>query len=243
MKLVIVRHGDPNYELDTLTETGWKEAKLVSERICKLDVKEFYVSPLGRARDTASCTLKKLNRTAITCDWLREFDPRILRPDANGTPMICWDWLPSDWTKEDCFYNENTWTDHPLMQQGNVKKEFDWVCNSLDALLKEHGYEREGRIYRAVAPNNDTLVFFCHFGLECVLIGHLTGISPMQLWHGFSAAPTSVTTISTEERREGFASFRVNSFGDISHLYAANQEPSFSARFCECYKNSEERHD
>lgn len=25
MRILIVRHGDPNYELDTLTETGWKE--------------------------------------------------------------------------------------------------------------------------------------------------------------------------------------------------------------------------
>ena len=58
MRIVIVRHGDPNYELDTLTETGWKEARLVAERIAKMDVKDFYVSPLGRAQDTASCTLE-----------------------------------------------------------------------------------------------------------------------------------------------------------------------------------------
>lgn len=243
MKLVIVRHGDPDYEHDSLTETGWKEAKLVAKRISKLEVKDFYVSPLGRAQDTASCTLKEMNRTATTCDWLREFDPRIVRPDVPDQKMICWDWLPSDWTKEDCFYNVDTWTTHPAMVASDVKKEYDWVCNSLDELLKEHGYERDGRTYRVVNPNNDTLVFFCHFGLECVLISHLTGISPMQLWHGFSAAPTSVTTISTEERREGIASFRVNSFGDISHLYIANEEPSFSARFCECYKNEDERHD
>ena len=46
MKLVIVRHGDPDYEHDTLTETGWKEAELVADRICRLEVKDFYVSPL-----------------------------------------------------------------------------------------------------------------------------------------------------------------------------------------------------
>ena len=41
MKLVIIRHGDPNYELDTLTPTGWEEARLVAERVAKMDVKEF----------------------------------------------------------------------------------------------------------------------------------------------------------------------------------------------------------
>ena len=59
MRIVIVRHGDPNYELDTLTETGWKEARLVAERIAKMDVKDFYVSPLGRAQDTASVRASK----------------------------------------------------------------------------------------------------------------------------------------------------------------------------------------
>lgn len=88
----------------------------------------------------------------------------------------------------------------------------------------------------------NTIVLFCHFGVECVILGYLLGISPMVLWHGFCAAPTSVTTITTEERREGIASFRVNSFGDISHLYVAGEEPAFAARFCETF-DSKERHD
>lgn len=65
----------------------------------------------------------------------------------------------------------------------------------------------------------------------------------MPLWHGLCAAPSSVTTIYTEERRQGIASFRANAFGDISHLYAAGEEPSFAARFCETWDNENERHD
>lgn len=82
MRLLIVRHGDPDYSIDSLTEKGWKEAEYLSERLSKLDVKDFYVSPLGRAKDTASFTLKKMNRTAVECDWLREFDVLIDRPDV-----------------------------------------------------------------------------------------------------------------------------------------------------------------
>lgn len=243
MRLIIIRHGDPDYERDSLTETGWKEAALVAERIAKLDVKEFYVSPLGRAQDTASCTLEKMRRTATTCEWLQEFSPRILRPDAGGKLKITWDWLPADWTKEPNYYDVDTWADTDIMRAAGVKEEYDWVCASLDALLEEHGYVRENRYYRAETPNTDTLVFFCHFGLESVLLSHLLSVSPMILWHGFCAAPTSVTTVYTEERREGIAAFRVSAFGDISHLYAAGEEPSFSARFCECYRNLGERHD
>ena len=46
MKLVIVRHGDPDYSIDSLTEKGWKEAEYLSERLSKLEVKDFYVSHL-----------------------------------------------------------------------------------------------------------------------------------------------------------------------------------------------------
>ena len=36
MRIIIVRHGDPNYELDTLTKTGWREAELAAEYLAKL---------------------------------------------------------------------------------------------------------------------------------------------------------------------------------------------------------------
>lgn len=251
MRLIIIRHGDPDYERDSLTEKGWREAELLAERIAKLDVKEFYVSPLGRARDTASLTLKKMGRKATECQWLREFDARIHRPDASDREMIAWDWLPQDWTKEEDFYRRDLWMTQETMKNGisigtgeqGVGAEYEWVIQSFDALLTAHGYERDGDIYRVKRANRDTLVFFCHFGLECVLLSHLMNVSPMILWHHTCAAPTSVTTLYTEERREGIASFRMSGFGDISHLYAKGEEPAFSARFCETYDTMDERHD
>lgn len=242
MKILIIRHGDPDYTIDSLTEKGWQEAKYLSERIAKLNVRDFYVSPLGRAKDTASFTLKRMNRTAVECDWLREFAPRIDRPDRPDCP-VSWDWLPQDWTCEEKYYQYDRWYDTEIMRAGKVGEEYRWVTENLDRLLAGYGYLREGHLYRVEQANNDTIVFFCHFGLGCVLISHLLGISPMPLWHGLCAAPTSVTTIVTEERRKGIASFRMSSYGDISHLYVKDEEPAFAARFCECYDNLEERHD
>lgn len=59
MKIVICRHADPDYEKDSLTPKGWREAELLAERISKLDVKDFYVSPLGRAKDTRICWISQ----------------------------------------------------------------------------------------------------------------------------------------------------------------------------------------
>ena len=50
MKLLIVRHGDPDYTIDSLTEKGWREVEFLSERLTKLEIRDFYVSPLGGQR-------------------------------------------------------------------------------------------------------------------------------------------------------------------------------------------------
>ena len=97
MKLLIVRHADPDYSIDSLTPTGWKEAKLLADRLVRTPADACYVSPLGRAKDTASLTLEKLGRTATTQEWLREFSPRIVKPGMDRTSCI-WDWLPELWT-------------------------------------------------------------------------------------------------------------------------------------------------
>lgn len=242
MRLLLIRHGDPDYEADSLTPKGWHEAELLSERMSQMQIKKIYVSPLGRAKDTASFTLQKLGMEAQECEWLREFAPRIQRPDREAD-AISWDWLPQDWTIIPQFYEKDSWHQEPHMQEGKVGEEYAWVTGCFDRLLSDHGYVRDKNIYRVVHGNEDTVVFFCHFGLTCVLLSHLIGVSPMVLWHGTCAAPTSVTTLVTEERRQGIASFRMSSFGDVSHLLASGEQPSFSARFCERFENTGERHD
>ena len=242
MRILIIRHADPDYDRDSLTETGFREAELLARRLSGERIDFFYQSPLGRARDTASPLLERLGAKAETLDWLREFDGHIERPDRPGETSICWDWLPQDWTVDGRLYDPDRWLENPVIAAGDVKERYDRVCAGFDGLIARHGYVREGRLYRAERPNHHTVAIFCHFGVQCVLLSRLLSVSPMPLWHGLCAAPSSVTTLYTEERREGVASFRAASFGDISHLALANEPPSFSARFCECFTD-DTRHD
>ena len=227
----MIRHGDPDYEHDTLTPKGEREAELLADRIAGLDVREYYCSPLGRARKTASYTLERAGRTAVTCEWLREFDTVPVKDPETAKPRLAWDQLPAMWTNIREFYDKDAWMNVPMMSAEGMSGAVSHVTGSFDAVLAQHGYTRHGNYYLADRPNTDTLVFFCHFGVSCVLAGHLLGISPMVLWHGAIALPTSVTTLCTEERREGIASFRMSGFGDISHLYAGGEE-SLGALLC-----------
>lgn len=85
------------------------------------------------------------------------------------------------------YFDKDHWHETEVFQNAHVKEEYDWVTGELDRLLRRHGYVRNGLFYQAVAPNEDTIVLFCHFGVECVLLSHLLNISPMQLWHGTCA--------------------------------------------------------
>ncbi|MBR3201017.1 MAG: histidine phosphatase family protein [Mogibacterium sp.] len=249
MKILIIRHGEPDYTIDSLTEKGWREAEYLSEMLVRQLGEEtknghvhFYMSPYGRAKDTASITLQKLDRMAEVLPWLREFDVFIDRPDDTTRKRIPWDWLPEDWMQDPRLFQEDHWFENERMATGNVGEEFRKVTEQFDALLAKHGYKRDGRYYRVERANHDTIVLFCHFGVESVLLSHIFGVSPMPVWHGFCAQPSTVTTLVTEERRKGIASIRMLAFGDTAHLYVHDEEPSFAARFCECFED-DTRHD
>ncbi len=242
MKILFARHADPDYELDSLTEKGDIEASMLADRLCKLDVKAFYCSPQGRARRTASFTLDRLGRDAKVFTWLREFKGRVEKPNVPGELSIMWDWLPEDWTRQSLFFDKDRWLEAPELKETNVMEEYLGVTRGLDGLLADHGYVRSGAVYKAIHPNNDTIVVFCHLGVMAVMVSYLLGVSPMVMLHGFCPAPSSVTTLATEERVEGVSAFRVLSYGDTGHLYAKGEDPAFSGRFCECYANLDERH-
>lgn len=223
MEILIVRHGEPNYEIDSLTAKGWKEADLLSRKLEKMEIRAFYCSPLGRAQDTSIATLKKMNRQAETLEWLQEISDD------------CRDLLPSEWTKVEAYYSKDDWMKTELMQTTGTYEIYKEVGRGLDQLLAEHGYVHDGNAFKVISPNHDRIVLFCHYAVGGAILSHLTGVSPMIYWHHFVAMPTSITKLVTEEREAGTAIFRMLYYGDISHLYAGGEEGSFAGRFCECF--------
>lgn len=240
MRILIIRHGDPDYANDTLTEKGHREAKLLAEKLSKEKIDYIYSSPLGRARHTANYVARALGKESevIEKEWLKEFDCSLTLPSGRERP-IPWDMLPLEWADNPQMYNSDEWFKQDFYKQVDMERRYRFVTDGLDELLSYHGYCREGKIYRTEKGHDETVAFFCHFGLEMVLLSHLLNISPIPLWHHFVALPTSVTTLFSEERREGIAAFRCCGFGDVGHLYKGCETPSFSARFCEVYGNGD----
>lgn len=260
MRLLFIRHGDPDYEHDTLTEKGKVEARLLADIIDTFGIDDVYQSPLGRARDTARVSLEVLGKGAVTFDWLREFpaefDPgrseTVRRAYANEIKVdpktgeyqkrIVWDILPAYFAEHPELFDVNAWRDSELVKASDMLPKYDYVISSFDKFLEINGYRREGLIYRARQGNDKTIALFCHFGITAVLLSRLWNVSPFVTMQFLSTAPTSVTEVVTEEREKGFVSFRTLRVGDITHLNMGGEKPSFSGRFCEKFENEQERH-
>ena len=234
MRLLLIRHGEPDYSIDSLTPKGWREAKLLANRFSPEQDIDLYVSPLGRARDTVSPTEEKLGKKAVVLPWLAEFRGKIDHPDFQNKDMP-WDISPKTWTADPLLFDRERWVTGKLMADSNVPEIWEETKAGIDALLASYGYFREGPIYRTERNTEKTLALFCHFGIAAAVCGYLMGVSPINLWHGMVMLPTSVTSFVTEERYQGEVWLRCFGFGDVSHLYEAGEPLSPAALFPEKY--------
>ena len=234
MRLLLIRHAEPDYTVDSLTPKGRVEAELLSRRLINYSVRDFYVSPLGRARDTAAYTLEKLDRTAETLPWLAEFRGRCTDPET-GRPRLPWDLPPRLWSSFPGAQDVRTWTDTPLFAGSDVREIWQETTEGVDSLMARYGFRKDGPVWRCGKNTRDTVALFCHFGISMAVLGYLTDCSPLVLWHRTLTLPSSVTEVVTEERVRGEVSFRVTRLGDISHLESAGEKRSTAGLFPECF--------
>ena len=124
MRILLIRHGDPDYVNDTLTEKGRREAALLAKRAVSMNMGECYKSPLGRAKDTATPCLEVTGKTAEILDWLQEFPaqvdlnknpelekayPDVKKEGEHFLPRIAWDMVPGYWTEHEAYMDKNAW--------------------------------------------------------------------------------------------------------------------------------------
>ena len=236
MKILIIRHAEPEFHTDRLTQKGWREAERLSERLSKIKIDAFFTSPMVRARDTAQVTLERMNREAETLDWLHEFRGRVVNPKT-GHPDCAWDFMPQYWTRCPEFSDFTGWTQNPLIATGNSEEVYRETARGLDALLARYGYIKNGALYTTQKSSEATIALFCHFAISMNILSYLLRIPFHLLLHGFLTAPSSVTTLVSEERIPGEVWFRCIALGDTSHLYAADEPISQAGLYPEICHN------
>ena len=141
MRIIFIRHGDPDYSIDSLTKKGRREAELLAQRVSRWKIDSIYCSPLGRAQATAAYSLEKLGRTAVTKEFLREFKGHVYNP-YNGLDHICWDLMPDYWTQSETMYDKDNWTSDPIIKgsRDDIAAEWKMVQDGIDEIIAANGY-------------------------------------------------------------------------------------------------------
>lgn len=236
MKILIIRHAEPDYSKDSLTEKGFKEAECLAERLMNIHIDEIYCSPMGRAKATIEPYIDKIGKEMRICPWLHEFEGKKICDD--GAEAIPWDQMPDVISDIKGKLSYENWTQFEPYSTGNVRERYNYVISEFETLMGEYGYIRKNGMY--IAKNNEkkTIAFICHFGLGAMLASHIANIPAPLMWQGFFLAPSSVTSFVTEERKKGIVSFRCEYMGDISHLYRFDEKMSHSGLYHEVYNEA-----
>ena len=239
MKIIIIRHGDPDYELDSLTEKGFREANLLADKLEKEGITHIYSSPCGRAMKTAEPTCKR-----IVLPWLHELPPMLITPyntDYYKNMRSEWNIPPELWTSDPKNYDINQWTDSKIVRGTKIPKMLENVNKGFDELLKKHGYTFDGKIFKIdenVANSNDTIALFCHGGVGTAIIAHVMNMPPIALWNSIFIPTSSVTTLYMEQhiKARPIAHGIFAGIADTSHLYMGKEPISCSGLHADILK-------
>lgn len=208
MVLYIVRHGDPDYENNTITPFGHREAQALSRWFDDIPLTQIYSSPLGRAKDTAAYTCKRKSMEPLILPWTEE-SMDYMRPYPHDTA---------------CSYRFSTAegaADFQDFHEEDRSPTLTRLVESSDEWLASLGYKREGAHYHITAHNDERIALFCHGGFGTALTAHLLGMPPALGFLSMFMTTSSVTTFVFNDHESGYTRPRMLRFGEISHLQAA----------------------
>lgn len=217
MNLYFIRHAEPDYEHDTITPTGHGQAEKLAEYYADLKVDELYHSSMGRAGITASYLAKKWNIEAKAIDWARELKWGKSNGDANDK-MSPWSLKDKIIATTQTYPKADEWKNLPELQNDQLVSDYEIHCNALDDFLAEHGYIRCGQGYKAVAPNDKTVVIVCHGGVISALISYLTNVPFFQYISHMGVDLTAVSKFNLRGQGNEFHPAQVIYINSQTHL-------------------------
>jgi len=221
MKFYLIRHGDPDYENDTLTERGHQEAEALVAYLKSESIDDIVSSPLGRAQDTARYTAESLGLPVSVEPWMAELS---LRVDSE-VHRAAWDIHGHVLRNPEYLQDLSALELIPDMPVGPVRDVVEEIRRNSDKFLASLGYVRDGGVYRIEKQNARRIAIFAHGGFGLSWLSILLEIPLPLMWSGFFLHTSSVTQILFDERSDNLATPRCLMMSALPHLFAASLEP------------------
>ena len=232
MILLIVRHGDPVYDPDSLTHLGHRQAEALADRMVVNGLDEIYSSPLIRAQQTAQPTADRLGIPVRIEDWMSE--NLAWREMAADFPDGRHTWL---FHQENTVYNTDEvaalgerWYEAPCFSLRDMKTAYQRICDASDEFLARLGYVREERRYRIETPSEKRVAAFCHQGFGTTWLSWLLRVPPPVFWGSFDITHSGVTVLEFQNRPSGYTAPRCLCLSDTGHIFASGLPYKFENR-------------
>lgn len=222
MLLYIIRHGDPIYETDSLTERGKLQAEAVGRRIADSKIDRIFSSPMGRAIQTAEPACRLLGLDYSIEEWTHEIGDERLTPYPDGVRKSI-ALLPN------AMLRENGNIDLPYdrafecsgVAQSGMPAAVAYIERNGKDFLERLGYREENGVYRILWPNQEKVALFCHAAFTRTWLSILLHIPLHLAWASFNPTHTGVTILEFKNDASGFTAPKCLCFSDMSHLYAS----------------------
>jgi probable phosphoglycerate mutase len=231
MLLYIIRHGDPNYETDRLTEKGLLQAEAVGKRMAAAGIDRVFTSPMGRARETAEPACRLLGLTPTVEPWTYEVDEERLTPYPDGILKSCSD-LPST------VFRRDGGIDLPFdrtleatgLKEAHMEPAIRRIREGGRDFLERLGYREENGVFRILRPNEEKVALFCHVVFATVWLSELLHLPLHLMWGGTRITHTGVTILHFKNFEEGFTAPRMLCMSDMSHLYLEGLDTTYDRK-------------
>ena len=220
MFIYVIRHGEPDYSTDTLTELGQKQAELLAERFSDKIFDRIFSSPLGRAKQTAMPTCIKQNKSLEELPWLSEKSAfNAMSTIINGERN--W-WFSVQNTRIRKF------DDAQKLATDQSKSFYDSVSADYNNFLLEMGYKKCDEGYRIINDEYNRIALFCHDGISRVFLSYALSIPFHTFCGSFSIPHSGVTVLNFESTKDRVTAPRCLVFSDLSHLYTTGMKRNYN---------------
>ncbi len=226
MRIIFVRHGEPDYERDCLTETGKRQAAAAAKRLEREGISTIYASPMGRAMETASIAADRLKLPVRTLDYMHEITWGGPDIPEHGHPWTLSDWMISRENFD--FYRQN-WREHPYFDGNPAAACLDRISACFDELMLSHGYRHEGNRFFCETDRHETLAVFSHGGSGACVLSHLLSLPFPYVCTILPYEFTSIIILAFPVSRGEYVHPRIELFNDEDHIRGISSGLRFQA--------------
>ena len=224
MYLFYVRHGDPIYNPDSLTELGKEQAQALVKRMKECNPDRIFASSSNRAIMTAEPTAKCLNKEIEIMDWCNEshaWKDFAFEKEGGGRTWCFFD------PKTKILFNsdevrklDKNWYDHPAFEHTSFKTGTQRVQSEVDKFMFSLGYEhdRKNNGYIPIRPNDERIALFAHLGFGLIFLSCLLDIPYPLFSTRFDMSHSNLTVI--EFTGSHFVIPKALQVSNDSHIFA-----------------------